>query len=107
MGKDGNAYLLDRDNLGGIGPPLDSANVSDSIIAILNGAATYRTNQGTYIAFRGTNYSLWIFRINAGAPPTIEFPVWSVPDHPIGSPFVTSTDGTNNMIVWVVGASGD
>src|SRR5204863_6716611 len=39
MGKDGNAYLLDRDNLGGISPPLDSANVSDSIIAILNGAA--------------------------------------------------------------------
>ena len=24
-----------------------------------------------------------------------------------GSPFVTTTDGTNNMIVWVVGSEGD
>jgi hypothetical protein len=24
-----------------------------------------------------------------------------------GSPFVTSIDGTNNVIVWVVGAEGD
>ena len=29
--------------------------------------------------------------------------VWSVGRNGCGSPFVTSTDGTNNMIVWVVG----
>jgi outer membrane protein assembly factor BamB len=107
MGKDGNAYLLDRDNLGGIGAPVASANVSDSVIDILNAAATYRTNQGTYVAFRGSGHSLSTFRITATSPPTIDFPVWSVPGNACGSPFVTSTDGTNNMIVWVVGAGGD
>jgi hypothetical protein len=107
MGKDGKAYLLDRSNLGGITAPVDSASVSDSIIDILNAAATYRTNLGTYVAFRGTGHSLATFRITATSPPTIDFPVWSVPGNECGSPFVTSTDGTNNMIVWVVGSGGD
>jgi cell division septation protein DedD len=107
MGKDGNAYLLDRSNLGGIGAPVASANVSDSVIDILNAAATYRTNQGTYVAFRGSGHSLSTFRITATSPPTIDFPVWSVPGNACGSPFVTSTDGTSNMVVWVVGAGGD
>jgi len=99
--------LLDRSNLGGIGAPVASANVSDSGIDILNAAATYRTNQGTYVAFRGSGHSLSTFRIIAASPPTINFPVWSVPGNACGSPFVASTDGTNNMIVWVVGAGGD
>src|SRR5207253_7495660 len=38
---------------------------------------------------------------------TIDFPVWGAPGNACGSPFVTSTDGTNNMIVWVVGTDGD
>jgi hypothetical protein len=108
MGKDGKAYLLDRSNLGGIGAPVASAQVSDTEIDILNAAATYRTNQGTYVAFRGTGQSLATFRITPTSPPTIDFPVWSVvPANACGSPFVTSTDGTSNMIVWVVGAGGD
>ncbi len=107
MGKDGNAYLLDRSNLGGIGAPVASANVSDNVIDILNAAATYRTNQGTYVAFRGSGHSLSTFRITATSPPTIDFPVWNVPGNACGSPFVTSTDGTSDMIVWVVGAGGD
>jgi hypothetical protein len=107
MGKDGNAYLLDRSNLGGISAPLDSAAVSGGVIDILNAAATYRTNQGTYVAFRGNGRSLSTFRITATSPPTIDFPVWSVAGNPCGSPLVTSTDGTNDMIVWVVGAGGD
>ena len=32
---------------------------------------------------------------------------WSVSRNGCGSPFVTSTDGTNNMIAWVVGTQGD
>ena len=107
MGKDGNAYLLDRSNLGGISAPLDSATVSGGVIDILNAAATYRTNQSTYVAFRGNGRSLSTFRITATSPPTIDFPVWSVAGNPCGSPLVTSTDGTNDMIVWVVGAGGD
>ena len=50
MGKDGNAYLLNRGNLGGIAAPVASLNLSNN--PIIQAAATYRTNQGTYVAFR-------------------------------------------------------
>jgi hypothetical protein len=104
LGKDGNAYLLDRSNLGGVSTPVASSHVSSS--SIIQAAATYRTNQGTYVAFRASSSSLSAFRITATNPPTI-VPVWNVSRNGCGTPFVTSTDGTNNMIVWVVGASGD
>ena len=69
-------------------------------------AATYRTNQATYVVFRASSSSLSAFRITATNPPTI-VPAWIVSRNGCGTPFVTSIDGTNNMIVWVVGASGD
>src|SRR5437867_4148115 len=104
LGKDGNAYLLDRSNLGGVSTPVASSHVSSS--AIIQAAATYRTSQGTYVVFRASSSLLSAFRITATNPPTI-VPAWNVSRNGCGSPFVTSTDGTNNMIVWVVGASGD
>jgi hypothetical protein len=103
LGKDSNGYLLNRDNLGGISAPVASANVSGVII---QAAATYRTNQGTYVAFRvsNNNATLSAFRITATSPPTIASG-WNVSRNNggCGSPFATSTDGTNEMIVWVVG----
>ena len=104
LGKDGNAYLVNRENLGGVSAPVASSNVSYN--EIMQAAATYRTNQGTYVAFRASWSTLRSFRINATSPPTIASG-WSVTQNGCGSPFVTSTDGTNNMIVWVVGTSGD
>jgi hypothetical protein len=108
LGKDGNAYLLNRNNFGGVlGMPVAQSHVSDS--AIIQAAATYRTNQGTYVAFRANGSTLSAFRITATNPPTIVPPgsVWSKTQSGVGSPFVTSTDGTNNMIVWAVGSGGD
>ena len=104
MGKDEYAYLLNRDNLGGITAPIASFRASFSYI--IQAAATYRTNQSTYVALRAASDTLRAFRITATSPPTIASG-WSVSPNGCGSPFVTSTDGTNNMIVWVVGASGD
>jgi hypothetical protein len=104
LGKDGNAYLLNRDNLGGITAPVASSQVSGS--AIIQAAASYRTNQGTYVVFRADGTMLSAFRITATNPPAITSG-WSVSPNGCGSPFVTSTDGTNNMIVWVVGTGGD
>ena len=46
------------------------------------------------------------FRIGASNPPTITS-AWTVSQNGRGSPFVTSTDGTNNVIVWTVGSEGD
>ena len=49
LGKDSNAYLLNRNNLGGIALPVTQANVGG--INRGTSAVTYRTSQGTYFAF--------------------------------------------------------
>jgi hypothetical protein len=102
LGKDGNAYLLNRSNLGGITDPVASLHVTDQ--AIYQAAATYRTNLGTYVSCRASQYELSTFGITATNPPTI-VRRWSVNRTSVGcgSPFVTSTDGTNNTIVWTIG----
>jgi hypothetical protein len=107
MGKDRNAYLVNRDNLGGISQPVASAQVASN--TILQAAVTYRTKQGTYVAFRANNDGdtvLSAFRITASNPAAIDIAGgWNVirDNGGCGSPFVTSTDGNDNMIVWVVG----
>ncbi len=104
LGKDGNAYLLDRNILGGISAPVAQSHVGSG--TIIQAAATYRTALGTYVAFRANSSTLTTFRITATSPPSITSG-WSVSGSGRGSPFATSTDGTNNPIVWVVGAEGD
>jgi hypothetical protein len=106
MGKDGLAYLLNRDNLGGISAPVASSQLNGN--GSIQAAATYRTNQGTYVAFPGgLGAFISVFLFTLGSPPGITPFVWTNSQSGCGSPFVTSTDGTNNMIVWAVGASGD
>src|SRR5438477_8640844 len=46
------------------------------------------------------------YKITATNPPTI-IPACTVSQNGQGSPWVTTTDGINNAIVWVVGAGGD
>src|SRR5262249_13010480 len=101
LGKDGKAYLLDRGNLGGIATPVASAQVSNG--PILQAAVTYRTKQGTYVAFRASSTTLSAVRITASNPPAI-VNAWSVSQPGRAAPFATSTDGANDIIVWVVGA---
>jgi len=103
LGKDRNAYLVNRDNLGGISAPIALSQVASSLI--MQAAVTYRTKQSTYVAFRANNDGntlLSAFRITPTNPPTIANG-WSVSRDGCGSPFVTSTNGNNNMVVWVVG----
>jgi outer membrane protein assembly factor BamB len=104
LGKDGNAYLLDRGNLRAVGAPVAQAQVSGNVI--IQAAATYHTAQGTYFVFCDIFGSLSAVRIAANNPPTMTT-AWSASEHGRGSPFVTSTDGTNNVIVWGIGSEGD
>src|SRR5439155_18239847 len=105
LGKDLNMYLLNRDNLGGISAPIAVSVVASA--TIIQAAVTYRTKQSTLVALRANNDGntvLSALRITATNPPTIASG-WDVIRGAggCGSPFVTSTDGTNNMLVWVVG----
>jgi hypothetical protein len=102
LGKDGNAYVLSRTNLGGITAPLASAHVAGS--AIIQAAATYHTVRGTYVVFANAN-NLYSLLITAARPPAISN-AWTAFENGRGSPFVTSTDGTNNVIVWGIGSEG-
>src|SRR5213595_3379444 len=53
LGKDGNAYLLNRNNLGGIAAPVASLSVDGTIRG--QSSATYHTSQGTYFVFRAAS----------------------------------------------------
>ncbi len=104
LGKDGNAYLLNRTNLGGVSATVAQAHISSS--TIIQAAATYQTALGTYVVCCGNSTSLIAFRIAPTGPPTISG-VWTNSQNGRGSPFVTSTDGTNNVIVWGIGSESD
>jgi hypothetical protein len=52
LGKDGNIYLVDRNNLGGIGGALFQLHVAND--EIITAAASYTTAQGTYVVFKVT-----------------------------------------------------
>jgi hypothetical protein len=104
LGKDGNAYLVNRNNLGGVGSPVTSLPVDG--VTRGQSSATYHTKQGTYFVFRTGSGGISAYKVTATNPPTIA-PAWNVSQSGQGSPWVTMTDGTNNAIVWVVGAEGD
>jgi hypothetical protein len=113
LGKDARAYLLDRNNLGGIGGSLASQIVAAR--PIRTAPATYPGGQGVYVAFQGRGAhcpdsnpqdALTVLQIRAGAPPTLATG-WCGALRGEGSPIVTTTDGRSNPIVWILGAEGD
>jgi hypothetical protein len=117
LGKNGVAYLLDRNQLGGvgsgdgtIGEGVQSRLVSSG--AIINAAAAYTTASGAYVVFAATDLGigcpgvpgdLVALKIGATAPPTISV-AWCANNLGGGSPIVTTTDGTSEPIVWTAGA---
>ena len=106
LGKDSNAYLLDRNNLGGVRSAVASMNVSNATLRGTSSAA-YQTAEGTHFAFHtGESGELRSYIINATSPPTMAL-AWNVSQGGRGSPWVTTTDGTNNAIVWIANVEGD
>jgi hypothetical protein len=110
LGKDGRAYLLDRNNLGGIGGSLASALVSS--YPIRTAPAAYPGGDGVFVAFHGQgsdcpvrrrDNNLTALKIRAASIAT----AWCGAFKGEGSPIVTTTDGRSNPIVWILGAEGD
>ncbi|HEY8206580.1 MAG TPA: hypothetical protein VIG99_03795 [Myxococcaceae bacterium] len=106
LGKDGFAYLLNRSSLGGTGTGLQKLRVASS--QIIQAGAVYRTPLATYVAVAatGTNCAtgsgdLFALKVNPGSPPTLSS-AWCTNGFGRTSPMVTTTDGTNDSVVWTV-----
>jgi len=112
LGKDGKIYLADRSNLGGVGGQVAVVPVATGVI--INAAASYTTALGTYVVFKGNGSScpagqsgdLTAVRITATSPPGVAT-AWCAAQNGLGSPMVTTTDGSSQAIVWSLGAEGD
>ncbi|MBV9586508.1 MAG: hypothetical protein JO213_16670, partial [Alphaproteobacteria bacterium] len=113
LGKDERAYLLNPLNLGGIGGSLAAERVA--AYPIRTAPAAYPADaRAVYAALQGQGAhcpdgergDLTVLKVTAGAPPAIAT-AWCGAVSGGGSPIVTTTDGTANPIVWMLGAEGD
>ncbi len=112
LGKDRKAYLLDRNNLGGIGGQLAEASVAESLI--ITAPAVYPAGDGLFVAFRapgarcpgGGDNGLTVLQVKTGSPPGMTT-AWCGAVSGRGSAMVTTTDGHSNPVVWMLGAEGD
>jgi hypothetical protein len=110
FGKDGNAYLANRDNLGGIGGQIQTLGVSNG--AIRTAPAVYETAAGTMVAFTssggsgcsGSNVTMLSIAPSGSTPMSV---AWCASLGGGGAPIVTTSDGSNDAIVWATGAEGD
>ena len=109
LGKDGNAYLLDRRHLGGVGGSIQSRRVSSD--AIRTSPAYVLAGNEALVAFQGSGVDcphgsggdLAVLKMAASSPPSLSV-AWCNVAHGRGSPIITTTDGRANPIVWIVGA---
>jgi outer membrane protein assembly factor BamB len=110
LGKDGNAYLAVRNNLGGIGGPAKVVQVSTG--QIRTGPAIYSTSTADMVAFTnpgpvgcsGTGIMMLKLVPSGKSPISV---AWCAAYNGNASPIITTTDGKSDPIVWVVGAEGD
>jgi outer membrane protein assembly factor BamB len=121
IGKEGVMFLLDRENLGGIGKGDGTTGEGLYSQKLMTGdsvhgrIATYETAKGRYVVFRGNGTSvgcpngdqgdLVAVRVTPTSPPKFSI-AWCATSNGYGSPVVTTTDGRSNPIVWVPASSG-
>jgi hypothetical protein len=125
LGKDGVAYLLDRNNLGGLdGGPLASAPLVRGIPGhegqLINAAAWATVSGVTYLVVKGyfdasaadcplpdgSTYDLLAVRLDPTAPSYMRT-VWCTSSGGMGSPSITLSDDAKDALVWTEGAEGD
>ena len=110
LGKDGDAYLLDRDNLGGVNGQIAQRHVANS--AIITAPASFPDGANETVVFQARGalcpngtFSGGLAALTVSA--TEVRPLWCAPLQGRGAPIVTTTDGHADPIVWVDGAQGD
>jgi hypothetical protein len=126
LGKSGVAYLLDRNNLGGLDAgPVASATIVQGLPGnegqIINAAAWATVSNTTYIVVKGyfeataadcplpqagTGYDLLAVRLDPDAPNRMQT-AWCVASGGMGSPSITMSDASHDALVWTEGAEGD
>jgi hypothetical protein len=119
-GKDGNLYVLDRTNLGGVGGQLLVQQVANN--EIKGALGSYKTAMGTYVVFHveggsgvacpagqvGNIVSVLLSPVanpDAGASPFTAKVAWCSKHSFLASPMITTTDGMSNAIVWAAGGA--
>ena len=114
LGKDGNAYLLNRAALGGISTALQTVKVADNQMHsataryTLNGAVMVvlnAHNAGCTGSFTRSGVLALKVATSAGHPGVTS--AWCAPLNGRGDPIVTTSDGASDPVVWITGAEGD
>ena len=99
FGKDLNAYLLDRDNLGGMGPPVAVAPVVGW--HAISAHVAFTTPNGTFVVAKGPGLQcesgvslgrLFAVKVAATSPPTVSVPWCDLRKEAQGVPVVSMLD---------------
>jgi len=113
LGKDGNAYLLNRDDLGGIGGQIAMRRAAGT--QIITSPVFYPGQGRVLIAYQARRAAcpngseqggLAALAVTAAGRDGLAS-AWCAPLDGRGAPAVTTTDGAADPIVWVAGAEGD
>jgi hypothetical protein len=114
QGKDGNLYLVDRANLGGVGAA--TVGTLHVMVSTINNAGAFATIGGTtYVIVRGNNGAgcpngtsgnVVAVKLDPAQPQKMAM-AWCGNGGGRGDPIITSSDGNADAIVWVAGAEGD
>jgi hypothetical protein len=115
VGKTQYAYLLDRNNLGGIATGV-AATIPNTDSQVFGSLLAFNTPAGTYVSgpfnVSGSGFcqnggaNMTVLEVTHTSPPNLQF-AWCANSGGQAGPIVSTTDGINNAIVWTYGASGD
>jgi hypothetical protein len=125
VAKNGSFYVVNSKSLGGAGGAVITMKATNSASNGPNSVRTamisYQTTKGRYVAFQGGapicpagggGGTIMSILMKPGAPPTATT-AFCAPGNTSASPISTSTDGTNETVLWyiaggkLIGADGD